>query len=130
MLFAATIGYLFDSLQVLIGVMAFPVHVALGWPSPIWMIALWINLAATLNLSLKWLQGKLLLAAILGAIGGPATYYAGSRLGAVELFGPVSLLALSLQWVIAMPLLVYFAQRQNQGNTDPCEIPITTRNRG
>ncbi|MGK0298980.1 MAG: hypothetical protein ACI9XC_002606 [Gammaproteobacteria bacterium] len=117
LIFAATIGYIFDSVQVLLGVMVFPEQAVLGSPSPIWMIALWINLAATLNLSMKWLHGKLIMSAILGAIAGPAAYYAGSKLGALTLFGPGSIVALSLQWFIAMPLLVWFAQRQNNQNT-------------
>ncbi len=109
LLFAATLGYLLDSLMVLIGAIAFPERTALGGPSPLWMVALWINLAATINFSLKWLHGRLLLAALLGAIAGPAAYYAGSVLGAIELFGIKSLLAISVQWLLAMPLLIWFA---------------------
>ncbi|MFT5132219.1 MAG: hypothetical protein ACI9SC_000684 [Gammaproteobacteria bacterium] len=109
--FAAVLGYIFDSLLVYMDVFTFPPQALLGSPSTIWMIALWVNLAATLNFSLKWLQGRLVLAALLGAIAGPATYYAGSRIGAIELQQAWSLLAISMQWLIAMPLLLWFAQR-------------------
>jgi hypothetical protein len=111
LLFAAMLGYFFDSLQVTFSVFSFPPQTSLGSPSTLWMVALWINLAATLNISLKWLQDKLLLAGLLGAIGGPAAYYAGSKLGALQLHGSWSLMAIALQWVIAMPLLVWCAQR-------------------
>jgi hypothetical protein len=126
--FAATIGYLFDSAQVLLGYINFPNQAALGGPSPVWMIALWINLAATLNLSMKWLRGKLFLAAITGAIAGPAAYYAGNLLGAIELYGTGSIIALSIQWMMAMPLLVWYSQRIN--HHDSRDVPMVPRKEG
>lgn len=113
LIFAAISGYFLDSLLVLLSFITFPPQTALGAPSTLWMIALWINLAATLNVSLKWIHGNFILAALLGGIGGPLTYYAGSRLGALEINGLWSLLAISVEWLIAMPVLLWFAQRQS-----------------
>lgn len=112
LLFAALLGYLMDSTQVMLGVIIFPQHTILGEPSPLWMIALWFNLAMTLNLSMKWLQNNLFLAAALGAVGGPAAYYGGEVLGAIVLNQPWSLLSIALQWFVAMPLLTWLARKQ------------------
>ena len=112
LLFAALLGYVFDSLMVYLGVFVFPAEAMLGAPSTIWMVALWINLAATLNFSMSWLKGRLLLASLLASIAGPATYYAGSRFDAINMQASWSLYAIALQWFVAMPLLLWFSQRQ------------------
>ena len=106
---AALAGYLLDSLQVLTGAISFPAQTQLGGPSPLWMVALWINLAATLNFSMKWLRGRFALATVMGAIFGPLAYFAGSELGAIELYGRFSMLMIALQWSLAMPLLLWLA---------------------
>ena len=111
LIFAAILGYVFDSVQVYMSTFSFPTHTVLGSPSTLWMVALWINLAATLNLSLKWLEGRYVLAALLGFIGGPAAYYGGSKFGAIYLPEAWSLLAIATQWMIAMPLLFWVKQR-------------------
>ena len=109
-MFAAVLGFIVDSTQVLLGVFSFPPAAAWGWPTTLWMMALWINLAATLNYSLSWLKNSYILAAVLGAVSGPLAYYAGSRLGAMIFEMPWSLAAVSLQWFVCMPLLLYFAR--------------------
>jgi hypothetical protein len=50
------------------------------------------------------------LAAALGAVGGPAAYYGGARLGAAEFLpGAGTLLILSAGWLLLTPLLVGLA---------------------
>ena len=81
------------------------------WP-PAWIIALWLAFATTFNVSLRWLQGRHILAALLGLMGGPAAWFAGARLGALELPNPiVALTAIGTGWAILMPLLLFIAQR-------------------
>lgn len=112
---AALIGYGADSLLVLSGLMAFPPHAQLGGPSTVWMVALWINLALTLNLSLVWLRNRYLLAALLGGIAGPLAYFAGTKLDAITLeAGYLPLIAIALLWMLAMPLLVWLAMLYNR----------------
>lgn len=107
---AAIFGYFADSLLVVSGQVAFPPQAQLGAPSTVWMIALWINLALTLNYSLIWLQHRYLLAALLGAVLGPLAYLAGSTLGAITLTEDwLPLASISLLWLISMPLLVWMA---------------------
>ena len=76
------------------------------------MVALWLNLAMALHTSLRWLTGRCLLAAVLGTITGPLSYYAGVRLGALT-FNPnlvISLVVLALVWGLALPGLVRLAK--------------------
>ncbi len=104
---AAALGYAVDSALVLLGYLEFPAHASLGGPSTLWMVALWVSFAATLRHALRWLQGRYLLGAILGAIGGPLAYRAGEALDAIVI--PQSLpglIAISLEWLIAMPMLL------------------------
>jgi len=118
---AGLIGYLADSALVLAGVLAFEPKCHIGRPSPVWMVALWLNLAGTLNHSLFWLRGRWLLAAALGALGGPAAYWAGVRLGAASLHEPiwVSLAAVSVEWCLAMPILAWLAWRSSAAPSQP-----------
>ncbi len=110
--FAAALGYLADSLLVLAGILSFPSQATLGSPSTIWMVALWANFAVALRSLLAWLHGRYLVGALLGAAAGPASYYAGAALGAVELTDPPSsLAAVAVEWALATPLLLAVSQR-------------------
>jgi hypothetical protein len=108
---SALVGYAADSILVLAGVLRFPPQASLGGPSALWMVALWVNLALTLNGPLGWLKGRHALAALLGAAGGPLAYEAGARLGAASLGDPywASLAAVAVEWSLAMPLLAALA---------------------
>lgn len=68
---AAAIGFLFDTLMVATGAFT-PVQSFLPRPfSPPWMVGLWMNFAATLNVSLSWLLGRYWLAALFGGSAAP-----------------------------------------------------------
>ena len=71
------------------------------WP-PLWLVAIWLLFATTLNQSLRWLQHRYLLAAILGAIAGPLSYLAGERLGALQIDHDL-LPVLSFTWGVTLP---------------------------
>ena len=105
-------GFAFDSLLIAGGF-----YEAERWvlPAPlttVWLVALWVDFALVLNVALRWLQGRWVLAAALGFVGGPAAYYSGQRLGAVRLGSPVwrSLLVLGAAWAVALPLLLWAAR--------------------
>ena len=68
--------------------------------APAWMVGLWAAFAATSGVSMAWLRGKVVLAAILGAVAGPLTFMAGERLGALTL-GPWAAAALAVEWAVA-----------------------------
>jgi hypothetical protein len=112
---AGLIGLTADSVLSYSGLLIFQ-HGMIGYGlAPVWMVALWINFATMLNGALRWLQNKLLLAALIGAVAGPLAYFAGSRLGALQITDPkTGLLAVALVWALALPFLCALAQRQNR----------------
>lgn len=104
---AGTLGALCDSLLVAAYITQFPSGIIASNTAPVWIIALWMLFATTLNHSLRWLQGRYLIATLFGLVGGPAAYYAGHRLGGVEFTDPIiALTALALIWATVTPLLL------------------------
>jgi hypothetical protein len=107
---AATVGALFDSLLVATGALSYPSGQWHPLLAPYWIVALWAAFATTLNVSMRWLEGRRLLGFLFGAVGGPLAYLSGSQLGGVTLEEPVlALAALSLGWGLLTPLLVGIA---------------------
>ena len=108
------LGTVWDSSLVLAGLFTFSNGVIVSGIVPFWLIAMWALFATTLNVSMKWMKNRYLLAAAFGAIGGPVAYYAGNRLGAVEFADPgAALLAVAAGWAVIMPLLMALTTRFN-----------------
>nr|WP_232964623.1 DUF2878 domain-containing protein [Pseudomonas lactis] len=80
---------------------------------PLWLILLWALLATTLLHCLAWSAQPWWLASLLGAVGGPLSYYAGSQLAGVSFgYGTIpTLIGLALLWAMLFPLLHRIAQR-------------------
>ena len=109
---AVMAGAVFDSLLLATGLLQFHSGTFIPGLAPYWILALWALFATTLNVSLAWLRGRWLLAAVLGAIAGPLSYWAGAKLGAVMFVQTVpAIAAMAVEWAIAMPLLMFFAKR-------------------
>lgn len=110
---AAVSGFVLDSLLVQAGRLSFARGVLLEGTAPYWMVTLWVLFATTFNVSLRWLRGRLALAALLGAVGGPLAYLAGARLGAAEVLEPawVTHLAVAAVYALATPALLVLARR-------------------
>ncbi|MCP5265356.1 MAG: DUF2878 domain-containing protein [Burkholderiaceae bacterium] len=82
-----------------------------GW-APAWILAMWALFASVLREPMQWLHGRPALAAVFGAIGGPASYLAAERMGACRIEdGPRALGVLAIGWALATPLLLHLAQR-------------------
>ena len=79
--------------------------------APLWMIAMWALFSTTLNVSMRWLRGKYVLATVLGAVAGPLSYFAGSKMGALSLPLDYSLLIIGVCWAAAMPVLLLSAKK-------------------
>lgn len=84
-----------------------------GLPIPVWLLVIWMGLAMTIHHSLSWLKDKLLLAAILGGLGGPLAYWAGTRTGAASFNWslPSSLLLLAIVWSLVFPTIMLFSKK-------------------
>jgi hypothetical protein len=106
------VGYSWDSWLSVLGVIRYlpgPVSPPLA---PLWILALWLLFSTTLHISLRWLQPKLWLAALLGALAAPLAYYGAARFGALTL--PRVLPALGAQaagWALLLPLLLRLSRR-------------------
>lgn len=84
-----------------------------GFPAPIWILSLWAAFAMTIRHSLRWLLSNPLLAALLGAIGGPMAYWGAARgFTAIEFLKPqIAVGLLAVGWAIAMLVLVRVGRR-------------------
>lgn len=106
------IGAIWDGWLVRFGFLEYPSGMFLPWLAPVWIIAMWMAFATTLNGALGWLKGRWGLSMVFGAIGGPLAFYAGHRLGAVSFPDPVVALGvLGGGWSFLMPLLMWAAGR-------------------
>ena len=109
---ALLIGGLFDQLMLINGLISYQAH---GWSIsllPAWILALWAVFVTVLNVSLRWMRGKWLVAILFGAIGGPLAYMGAEKLGAVTLNAlPMSYVALSVGWAILTPLLLKISEK-------------------
>jgi len=102
---------------------------ALGWVTyagatsawaPVWILVLWALFATTLNVSLRWLQARPMVAALLGAVAGPLSYWGAQQLGACRLVQPTAaLVALALGWAVFTPLLAALARRLDNAEAAP-----------
>ncbi|WP_455223022.1 DUF2878 domain-containing protein [Kaarinaea lacus] len=111
---AGIIGLLLDSILITLGVFT-PVN---GWSvnniAPLWLVGIWMLFGTTLNHSLRWMQQRYLIAAVMGFVFAPLAYWAGQRLGALT-FPPdqspvISLLTIGTCWIVITPLLLLCSQ--------------------
>jgi hypothetical protein len=108
---ALGIGLIFDPVLVLTGMFNFTSGAYLQGSVAPWMLALWMLFAMTLNLSLRWLKPRPLLALALGGAGGPLAYLAGEKLGALVIHSDLAIAVIGAGWAFAMWLLVMLARR-------------------
>lgn len=103
-------GTLLDTLLRTLGVFHFSEP---GPLIPFWLMLLWALLATTLRHCLAWSARPWWRAALLGAVGGPLSYYAGSQLAGVQ-FGyglGSTMVGLAVLWAVVFPLLAAAATR-------------------
>ena len=113
---STAIGFLLDTTLIIVGAVE-PNRWIIPAPfTTVWDLMIWANFSLTLDASLRFLQKRPLVAAFLGAVCAPGTYFAGDRLGALNFSEPVfsSLLWVGAVWLFAMPCLslmgMYFYQ--------------------
>nr|WP_255700934.1 DUF2878 domain-containing protein [Polynucleobacter sp. IMCC 29146] len=116
-------GLVGDTLLQHLGLLHFKSPVPWPFLSPIWMWTLWVLFATTLNQSMAWLQGKPLIAALLGSIFGPLSYIAGVEMGAATWGNQTQAIVLiGLIWAIGMPVFLFWAKQV------PKIAPLTEKN--
>jgi len=106
------IGLVAESLAVAQGHVAYPAGQPVAWLAPYWMVALWGEFAIALNVTLRWLKGRPVLAAVLGAVFGPLSFMSGVRLGGARFVDePAALITLACMWAVLMPLVMALSCR-------------------
>jgi hypothetical protein len=107
---AAAIGFAWESVLVLAGLLEYSSGIWVSGLAPYWIVAMWVLFATTLNVGMRWLRRSTAIAAVAGAIGGPLAFFAGASIGAVELVSPaIALIAIGIGWAVMLPLLVKLA---------------------
>ena len=118
-LLAVALGFAADSLLVQAHFANYAAAIPSDRYAPIWILALWANFALTLNHSLAWLQSRPALAAVLGAVGAPLSYFfAAHSWHALTLADPLALTLalLAAIWAVVTPLLCETALRLNRSH--------------
>ncbi|MFN0098693.1 MAG: DUF2878 domain-containing protein, partial [Gemmatimonadaceae bacterium] len=114
---ALALGLVVEGFQVKSGTYAqFTSGVVLAWMSPPWLLVMWAQFATVCRWSLKGVMLVPWRAVLFGALGGPIAFWAGERLGAVDLARPLSegFLRLAMSWAIALGALSFVARRLNR----------------
>ena len=88
---------------------------------------MWALFGTTLNVSLRWMRGRPVIAVLFGALGGPLSFWAGQRLGAVQITGPwTGVAVLAVGWALILPLLLHLAGRLDRKDSgipgDPAHV--------
>ncbi|MDB5800970.1 MAG: hypothetical protein JWL63_1909 [Rhodocyclales bacterium] len=109
---AMLIGMVWESALVSADLMRYTHGTLVAGIAPPWIVAMWALLAITLNVSMRWLKKRWLLAAVMGTVAGPLSFLAGQRLGAATLTaGVYSIMALAIGWAVLMPLMMWLSAR-------------------
>lgn len=106
------VGFVAETFVALQGYVAYPSGQPILYLAPYWMVALWGLLAIALNVTMRWLKTRLWLAALLGAIAGPASFVSGVQLGGASFVqANPALITSAIGWALLMPLLVALSNR-------------------
>jgi Protein of unknown function (DUF2878) len=121
----AAIGAAFDSALVAMGWVRYSSGMFSEYAAPYWIITMWMLFATTLNVSMRWLRNRQVLAAACGLFGGPIAYLTGQKLGGIILVDQwAALLALGIGWAIMMPGLLWLSAMYD-GFATPGKVPAT-----
>lgn len=103
------LGFFVDSLFIYSDVLVGPN--AFTFP-PVWLLSLWLVFATTLNHCLSWFQQHLFLAFIVGAVAGPMSYLAGTKMTEFDMGTPAfqSILIVSVAWSLLFPICLLLAK--------------------
>lgn len=105
----AGLGFVLDTLWVQAGWMRFASPLPSAGVAPVWIVAMWVGFALTVNHSLSGLKRWPWAAALFGLVGGPLAYWVAERAWrAVDIGqGMLAYVALGLAWAIITPLLLH-----------------------
>ncbi len=100
----------------------FPNHVGI----PLYLVALWLGFSSTVLHSLSWVFKLPVLAFVLGSIGGPLSYFAAGKLGAIEILVPTSeaMVALGAFWSVLFLAISVGMKRLSKQKPEPEKLQV------
>jgi len=119
----AIVGWVIDSIANTMGVIRFShsaVFSAQGltiYLAPLWLLCVWLCFATTLFYGLSWLNNKPWLAATLGFLTVPSSYWVGAKLSGSEFVMPVwqVFAVIAVIWALVLPGSIYLASLISRG---------------
>jgi hypothetical protein len=125
-LLVGVVGFFWDSLLVRLDLLVYPSGALWPQTAPVWIVAIWMLFATTLNVSLAWLKPRLWLAALFGAVAAPLAYLGGAKLGGVVMPNPSgAITALAIGWAVGTPLLLRLSDWVSDISTDRMRTSAT-----
>ncbi|MDJ0940948.1 MAG: DUF2878 domain-containing protein [Woeseiaceae bacterium] len=122
---AALFGIVWESLLVQAGVVSYSTGILAPGMAPYWIVAMWVLFATTLNVGMRWLRRSPVIAAIAGGLGGPMSFLAGEKAGAVNFAEPVAaLIIIGAGWAIMLPMLVRYAVEFEERAASPALVHL------
>lgn len=112
----SVLGVLMDQLLFALGVFVVDGQATLP---PVWLSCLWPIFATTLAHAFSGFQGRMVLSAVLGVLGGGGSFVAGTRLSEVDFADPFwGAVILASLWAVMFPLLMMMAARMVPNSDD------------
>lgn len=109
---AGLIGLVWETFLLQTGALSYSQAGASGLLAPYWIVSMWMLFATTLNVSMNWLRKNFIVAAIAGAVGGPLSFLAGEKIGAVTVHD-TGVWLIAAGWAVLLPLVAALAGRYN-----------------
>lgn len=106
---SAIVGIVFDTLALRLGLISFP-DPALAFV-PLWLTSMWLLFSAMIPVSHALFKSNLLLAAILGAIFGPLSYYSGEAFEVFAFSSSKAILIFAIFWGVCFPAIHYIYRK-------------------
>lgn len=106
-------GLAFDSFAAHFSWLQFDPSPSFGW-LPLWMTSLWALFVSSLPLLQTALQKRYFLAALLGGVLGPLSYWAGGKYASLTMQGPLTLSIYVLFWASYLPGSMYVLRPQER----------------
>ena len=110
---AAGLALIIETIIVQAGLFDYAAAIPGGGIAPLWLLVLWANFALTMNGCIAWLHHRYVLAGVLGALGGPLSYFGGFKLGAATTEQSILLVLaiIAVIYALVTPLLFYLAAK-------------------
>jgi hypothetical protein len=105
-------GGAWESALIYFGLLAYPHSTVTYGVAPLWLFALWGLFAAQVNTTYRWLKGRILTSALLGAFAGPVSFHAGAALGALRFVKVIpATVSLAIGWAVLLPFIIVLSRR-------------------